>query len=89
MDGLHRLSGIAEDRISELHGNAFFEKCENCGTRYERTFRVGGKSKDVPAKRCSGCHINHRTGRKCEKKVCKTFNHIIAEQVSFLLSLSI
>ena len=32
-DGLHRLSGIPRDKLSELHGNSFHEKCEKCGAR--------------------------------------------------------
>lgn len=38
--GLHGLSGIPAKNLSELHGNAFIEKCEKCGTRYERPFYV-------------------------------------------------
>ena len=39
-DGLHGLSGIPAKNLSELHGNVFVEKCEKCGTRYERPFYV-------------------------------------------------
>ena len=39
-DGLHRLSGLPHDRLSDLHGNCFLEKCEKCGTRYERAYPV-------------------------------------------------
>jgi len=39
-DGLHGLSGIPEKKLSELHGNVFVEKCEKCGTRYDRPFYV-------------------------------------------------
>ena len=39
-DGLHRLSGIPAENLSELHGNVFIEKCEKCGTRFERPFYV-------------------------------------------------
>lgn len=39
-DGLHGLSGIPATNLSELHGNVFIEKCEKCGTRYERPFYV-------------------------------------------------
>ncbi|XP_013417902.1 NAD-dependent protein deacetylase Sirt6 [Lingula anatina] len=70
-DGLHRLSGIPRDGISELHGNAFHEKCEDCGTRYERpsASRLAG---GVP-KACEHCRINHRTGRMCERKGCQGY----------------
>ncbi|KAJ8307673.1 hypothetical protein KUTeg_014777 [Tegillarca granosa] len=39
-DGLHTLSGVSYDKISELHGNVFIEKCEKCGERFERDFYV-------------------------------------------------
>lgn len=71
-DGLHRLSGIPEDKISELHGNAFVERCEKCEARYLRTgnCRSLAKTGNVPPKACDRCHISHRTGRICEKKGC-------------------
>ncbi|XP_046544663.1 NAD-dependent protein deacetylase Sirt6-like [Haliotis rubra] len=37
-DGLHGLSGVAADNMSELHGNVFIEICEKCNTRYNRPF---------------------------------------------------
>ncbi|XP_076441442.1 uncharacterized protein LOC143280612 [Babylonia areolata] len=39
-DGLHLLSGISPERISELHGNVFVEKCPCCEKRYSRNFYV-------------------------------------------------
>ncbi|KAK3090182.1 hypothetical protein FSP39_009822 [Pinctada imbricata] len=70
VDGLHLLSGVQQDKISELHGNSFVEKCEKCDVRYPRSSRVGGKATNVPAKRCKDCRINHRTGRMCDIKKC-------------------
>jgi len=39
-DGLHSLSGIPEEKLSELHGNVFIEVCEKCGHRYHRSSYV-------------------------------------------------
>ena len=39
-DGLHLLSGVSPDRISELHGNVFVEKCSCCQKRYQRSVYV-------------------------------------------------
>ncbi|RUS72897.1 hypothetical protein EGW08_019342 [Elysia chlorotica] len=46
-DGLHRLSGIPQSKISELHGNVFIESCEKCGARYERSFYVCDDIADI------------------------------------------
>ncbi|XP_062614239.1 NAD-dependent protein deacetylase Sirt6-like [Saccostrea cucullata] len=70
VDGLHRLSGLEESQITELHGNMFVEKCEKCKKRYERNFRCNGKSTKVPVNICKQCRINHRTGRSCSEKKC-------------------
>ena len=35
VDNLHQLSGLDEDRIVELHGNATYASCLSCGARYE------------------------------------------------------
>ncbi|KAK7495847.1 hypothetical protein BaRGS_00012837 [Batillaria attramentaria] len=39
-DGLHLLSGVPSDKLSELHGDVFVEKCETCGKRYSRDYYV-------------------------------------------------
>ncbi len=35
IDGLHQQSGIPDDKIIELHGNATYAKCLDCHKRYE------------------------------------------------------
>lgn len=35
IDDLHRVSGVPEEAIIELHGNGSYAKCLSCGERYE------------------------------------------------------
>jgi NAD-dependent deacetylase len=35
IDGLHQASGVPADRVIELHGNATYARCLDCGERYE------------------------------------------------------
>ena len=35
VDNLHQESGLPEELIVELHGNATYAKCLNCGKRYQ------------------------------------------------------
>ena len=35
VDGLHQASGVPADRVIELHGNATYAKCLDCGKRFE------------------------------------------------------
>jgi NAD-dependent deacetylase len=37
VDNLHQASGVSEDRVIELHGNASYAKCLVCGLRHELT----------------------------------------------------
>ena len=57
MDNLHQLSGLDEDRIVELHGNATYASCLSCGARYELSelreqFRSHGEVAPCPL--CGG-----------------------------------
>lgn len=60
VDGLHRRAGVPLDRLSELHGNIFVERCERCGAEEEhgssvicrerytgRTCSCGGRFRDT------------------------------------------
>ena len=35
VDNLHQNSGVEEEKISELHGNATYARCLECNKRYE------------------------------------------------------
>jgi len=35
VDGLHQKSGVPDENVIELHGNASYAKCLDCGRRYE------------------------------------------------------
>lgn len=35
VDGLHQTSGVPDDKVIELHGNATYAKCLECEMRYE------------------------------------------------------
>ncbi|MBW2637010.1 MAG: Sir2 family NAD-dependent protein deacetylase [Deltaproteobacteria bacterium] len=35
IDGLHQLSGVPDEDVIELHGNATYASCLECGKRYE------------------------------------------------------
>jgi NAD-dependent SIR2 family protein deacetylase len=61
VDGLHRKSGIAPDKIAELHGNTNIEICERCGREFLRDSRVRTAQK---------VH-EHKTGRKCDDPKCR------------------
>ena len=71
-DGLHRLSGIPRQKMSELHGNSFEAKCEICDAHYEFPFVVRTlvlKKGSPNYKRCPTCRLCHRTKKKCEREV--------------------
>ena len=57
VDNLHQESGVAEERLIELHGNTRYAKCLSCGTRYElgdlkRQFETLGRVE--PCGKCGG-----------------------------------
>jgi mono-ADP-ribosyltransferase sirtuin 6 len=58
-DGLHLKSGIATDKIAELHGNCNCEACAKCGKVYYRQTRVNGYE-----------HKTWLTGNKCATPDC-------------------
>jgi NAD-dependent deacetylase len=55
VDNLHQASGVPDDKVVELHGNASYITCLDCGLRYEiEDFREGFTARgEIPA--CRGC----------------------------------
>ena len=57
VDNLHQESGINDDKITELHGNATYAKCLECSLRYDLTQLKESflKTKEPPlCKKCNG-----------------------------------
>ncbi|WMV39991.1 hypothetical protein MTR67_033376 [Solanum verrucosum] len=57
IDGLHLRSGIPREKLSELHGDSFMERCPSCGIEYMRDFEIETIGLKETARRCSkvGC----------------------------------
>jgi NAD-dependent deacetylase len=55
IDGLHQASGIAADRIVELHGNTTYAICLDCTARYEIDRLREAFERDGTAPRCARC----------------------------------
>jgi len=65
LDGLHLRSGLAPEKLSELHGNCYLEICEVCKEIYFRQYDV------TKTQTRETFDINkHFTGRYCEKEGC-------------------
>ena len=69
-DGIHRKSGIPEERLSELHGSTSLEHCKKCGLSYYRDFYTENEDERVE---------DHSTGRKCDDSFCRgiLFDNIV------------
>jgi NAD-dependent deacetylase len=55
IDGLHQASGIADNRVIELHGNTTYAHCLDCKSRYELDVLRIGFERDETAPICDEC----------------------------------
>ena len=55
IDGLHQTSGIADDKVIELHGNATYAACLDCRRRYELDWVREIFAVDERLPLCTGC----------------------------------
>lgn len=55
IDGLHQASGIPEEKIIELHGNATYATCLDCGTRHEIAWAKWVFSDNEALPECMAC----------------------------------
>ena len=57
IDGLHQASGVPDEKVIELHGNATYASCLECGQRYELedVRKIFEKDETLPiCDQCSG-----------------------------------
>ncbi|MDP6376467.1 MAG: Sir2 family NAD-dependent protein deacetylase [Pseudomonadales bacterium] len=57
VDNLHQDSGVADNQVVQLHGNASFAKCMSCETRYELAdleAQFATHERIEPCSRCGG-----------------------------------
>lgn len=55
VDGLHQESGVPDDQIVELHGNATYASCLDCGKRYELADILEAFERDETLPVCNVC----------------------------------
>ena len=55
IDGLHQASGIPDDKVIELHGNATYASCLECGRRYTLDWVREIFATDETLPICAGC----------------------------------
>jgi NAD-dependent deacetylase len=63
IDGLHQASGIADNRVIELHGNTTYAHCLDCRARYELAALRAAFERDEAAPICDDCggHVKTAT----------------------------
>lgn len=55
IDGLHQRSGIADDRVIELHGNSTYAACLDCALRHELGPILEDFARDETLPMCRAC----------------------------------
>eukprot|EP00298_Acanthocystis_sp_HF-20_P029599 c8498_g1_i1.p1 GENE.c8498_g1_i1~~c8498_g1_i1.p1 ORF type:complete len:388 (+),score=153.49 c8498_g1_i1:25-1164(+) len=60
VDGLHLRSGVPRDKLSELHGDLFIEKCEKCQCEYFRDYEITSVGFKLTGRKCEKCDGNLR-----------------------------
>src|SRR5262249_36689614 len=55
IDGLHQVSGVPDDKVIELHGNATYAACLDCRRRYELDWVRAIFAIDERLPLCTGC----------------------------------
>ncbi|MEM7100786.1 MAG: Sir2 family NAD-dependent protein deacetylase [Pseudomonadota bacterium] len=55
IDNLHQNSGVPDDKVVELHGNATFANCLSCGVRYELAALEAQFNQLQRVEPCSAC----------------------------------
>ena len=55
VDCLHLKSGLPRNKLCELHGNCFAERCEDCGEEFVRDFELRTVGFKLTGRRCVRC----------------------------------
>jgi len=69
-DGLHIRSGISKERLSEIHGNMYAERCSNCHEDCSVTYRIFDVTDKTGFRR-------HKTDRQCSRCDGELFDTIV------------
>jgi mono-ADP-ribosyltransferase sirtuin 6 len=76
IDGLHRRTGIPEECLSEIHGSAFIEDCDDCGKVVVRTEEVPTIGLELTGTKCPEC------GGPMRDRLCDWDSPLPAEELA-------